>query len=383
MADFKAQRGVASMAGTVTSVTITAGVDYDAPSSITKALCYIVASNHAGDGSTYTFGQADDHTAHVSNQGNLLTSITFTRTTGTAPINIQWEILEYTGSAGGVNEFKVLGSDVVNFTTESSLNTSAWTPTDDNDVVGFITGAEVADTGASRAGMSSAMCTTDWDNANNYITVTRDETQYDSDISVTAIEFTGSNWTIQRIAHSFTAADTDETESMTAIGALTEAFMHVQHRMSDRSPADIGFKAWFTSTSEITFRTDEVAGTQDAVAWVIENPDLVVQHVSGSWASSVTDPDTDDVTVTTVDSMAETTIQGVGCTTGGNSSDDHQYVMGARLTSTSNVQLSRGISDQPRDYKFSVVQLPTAAGGATPYDPIYNYYYRALMSGGM
>jgi len=63
--------------------------------------------------------------------------------------------------------------------------------------------------------------------------------------------------------------------------------------------------------------------------------------------------------------MAETTIQGEGSTITGTTSDSHQTRLGRKLTSTTNVNLTRGVSDEDRIYRFSVVQLPTAAGGAS------------------
>ena len=178
--------------------------------------------------------------------------------------------------------------------------------------------------------------------------------------------------TIQRIAHSISTSDTDETESMTAVSALTEAFLHVQHRCGANNANNGGFKAWLSTTSQITYNVSNLSTSHDVVAWVIENPDLVVEHFNGTWAVSATDPDTTGITVSTVSATAETTVQGIGSTFTGSTSYQHQSLMGAKLTSTSNVDLSRGVSDIDRIYRFSVVQLPTAAGGgaANPY-----YYY--------
>jgi hypothetical protein len=372
LADFKVQRGEVSFGVTDTSVTISSGgTDYDTPAAITKAFIFITACNHTGDGDSVAFGgTASRQAVYMSNPENLLTSVTFNKTDANGASKVQYEIWEYTGSAGGVNEFKVLGQETLSLaSTVGTANSSAWTPADNNDVVGWITSQGTDDTSTSRGDAGITAHTSEWNGTSNYITVTRSNTGDSSKVSVAAIEFTGSNWTIQREPHSFVAADTDETEAITAVSALTEAFLHVQHRNSSTSAPDYGFKAWLSTTSEITYRVDEITGTHDAVAWVIENPDLVVQHLSGTWSSSATDPDTNDVSVTTVSALAETTVQGISATTGGSRGDLHDYLMGARLTSTSNVRLFRGISDGGRDYRFSVVQLPTAAGGAATATP--------------
>jgi len=379
MADFKVQRGQASLADTVTSVTITAGTDYTAPSAITKAFIRITSVAQFTDGKSVAFGgQADHQTVTIDNPGNLVTSITFTRSDGSDSINFQWEIIEYVGSAGGVNEFKVLGQEVLSLTgTATTADSSAWTPADDNDVVAFVTAQRNDDTSSGRGDGSPANFTSEWVAASNLIRITRSNTDRTGQASICAVEFTGTNWKVQRVTHSFSAQATDETETITTVSAITEVFTHIQHRSSEINTASqLGFRAWVNSTTQATFHTDNVGTSHDAVMWIMENSGLSVEQKSGTWSSSATDPDTLDVSVTTVSALSETALAGVGATIGNSSEGDlHQLMMGARMTSTSNVRLSRGISDRQRVYRFEVVQFPSAAVVAAVDSPRRRHMY--------
>lgn len=366
MADFKIQRGQSNIGASTATVTITAGTDYDAPASITKAFIKIVAHNHNGNGTSTAFGgHPHRNQVCIDNPGNLLTSITFSREDSSTSqvLNIEWEIIEYTGSAGGANEFKVLGQEVLTIaSTNTTADSSAWTPADDNDVVAFITGQRQDDTSGIRGDCGENKHTSEWVAASNLIRITRGSSANSSRASVAAVEFTGSNWKIQRVSHSFSAADTDETESITTISAVTEAFLHVQSRDGSNNSAEyMWFRAWITSTTQVTFRASEIGNSHTVVAWVIENADLTVQHLSGTWSASASDPDTNDVSITAVSSLAETSVEGL-CAghTGASVADTHQAMVGAALTSTSNLRLYRGISDEEREYKVSVVEWPAA-----------------------
>ena len=367
MADISVQRGQATIASGGTSVTITAGTDYTAPSSITKSFIRIVSALHVTDGSSTEFGgQVDENTAVISNPGNLLTSITFTRPASPSKaLNIEWEIWEYTGSAGGENEFKVLGQEVLTLSGVTTADSTSWTATNGADVVPFITSQSCSDISSARGEVAVFMHTADWISASNLIRVTRGSSAREAKISVAAVEFIGSSWTIQKVNHTFTSQATDETATITAIAGTDKAFTHLQYRSADLAFAsEMGIRAWLSSTTQATFYADYVNTGQNATLWIAENSGLSVEQKSGTWASSATDPDTLDVSVTAVSATADTAITGVCATIGAsNENDSHQLMMGARLTSTNNVRLFRGISDRQRVYRFEVAQFPTAGGG--------------------
>jgi len=206
MADTRVQHGSLSLADTVASVTLTGVVsspganEYIIPSDITKAWIIIKSVGGWTDGGQGEFGGGmDRNTVNITNPENLLTSITFTRSASINALNFTWEIIEYTGSAGGVNEFKVLGVEsLATAAATATVNSSAWTPAVDADVVCFST-SQSSDT-AIRTKIAEAAYTLEWNSTKNYVTATRDVSVRAATVSVAAVEFTGSNWTIQRSA---------------------------------------------------------------------------------------------------------------------------------------------------------------------------------------
>ena len=367
MADIKVQRGEATIASSGTSVTISAGgTHYDTPASATSAFIRIVGVAHTADGIPTNFaGGLDVQGVWIDNPGNLLTSITFKRQDShSSAVTIQWEIWEYTGSAGGANEFKVHLHEKISpaGTTTTSVNSSTATVTNDADVVPWLTSSGLEDSFTGRTRGHNIMWTGDWDGVNNYMTFTRGLANDMGTFTAAVVEFTGSNWTVTKVTHSFSSADTDENETI-SITDINETMLHIQARAGSDNAENFGYQAWLASTTQLRFRTN-VSTTLDSTVYMIENPDLVVENVSEqSWASSGTDPDTDTTTVTSV-TMADAAITGL-CSLNPDSApgDSHELMMGLRLTSSTVATAKRGISNKGRNYRFQVVTFPTAGGG--------------------
>lgn len=371
MADFAIQRDIATIALSGASVTITAGVDYVAPASVSAAFVRIVGVAFCGGGIENTDFNGTPNRNAIKVTGTITTSLTFSRNGAQdGPIQISWEIIEYTGSIGGANEFIVRSTqDIALASTELSGDTTSISGVvTDADVVVFQTGVEQAG-GAGRRATEEFLFTTDWIGGSTVARVTRGASAFGCDVTVAVVEFTGSNWNIQRVEHTYVASSTNETESIgVTLGSISKAFLHHSLRFSgtDVGADGMGQKCNISSTSQLTFFDQDIGTGAVGVAWVIENTQssgtvMNVNQYSGTRASNVGgDPDTFTEAVTAVPSLATSSIMGEGSVTTTTSADVHRGMLTFGLTGLSVTTLIRGRDVADRDYVFEVVEWPDA-----------------------
>lgn len=381
MADFKIQRGTAQIASSVSSITLTAGSDYDAPGSASSAFIRLTGHRILGSGmqADDTSGLLHRNSAVFTNPGNIVTSVTLANGSGTAnyTVEYEWEIIEYIGAASGPNEFIVREVGVIQTSASSDLTeTSAGgaSATDDNDVVVFITAQCQVGAGA-RGDYAPALFTASWDGGTGVVTITRGSaggTARLAAASYAVVEFTGSNWTVQRITHDQTAVGT-ESETITDVGALTRAFIHIQQRANYATdPRHSGAEVWLSDTDELSFSLDYCSSTRDFVVWVVSNSEtgtgaMNVLRYSGSRASNTgANPDRWDETVTAVADLTATSIMGECCNVGSAAnSDSHIAMLAFKLTADDTLRLNRGRDLAERDWRVEIVEWPAASSGYT------------------
>lgn len=278
--DVAVTRGVSTLTGA--TLTLTEGVDYDLQlNDASRAFIRITNSHMTGGGpaagSTGNHN-ADDVTAYIANPGNLATSIDIARAAfPSSDTQVAWEVVEYVGNPGGENEFIVRDAAAATYGSANTSLTGAVTaaPTDDNDVVVFITGQYNPDTG--RQDYNTGLSTAAWDAVNDQPVFTRGEAGADAAaVSYAVVEFTGANWKVQRAEHTYAGGGTTETESITAVNSLSRAFVHAQHRTAAGADlhADYGHEVWLSSIGAVSFRLNGNAQTPTghvSVAWVVEN----------------------------------------------------------------------------------------------------------------
>lgn len=370
MADFSVQRGVSTIASGQTTVTITAGTEYTAPSAITKAFIRICGTRLSGLGNAGTTGVGPDEFAvSINNPGNLLINSTFERVDTTNTSRIDWEIWEYIGPAGAANEFKVLDqAEIGDSVSSATIDGAAATPADDDDVVVWITGTRHGD--GATGGALKILYTSEWVAASNIPRFTNQVTNAGArDLSYAVVEFTGSNWKIQRAEHSYSAAGSTETETITAVNGLTRAFIHGQFRSANAGLDELGQEIWLSATDTVSFFIVSGASVDmTGVAWIIENTQtdgtpMDVQHISGSQGSGGGEPEEWTETITAISATDETSVVGGGSTSTGTGNSVPRGWAGLRLTNTTTVTLWRGDTGQTTAYSFDVVELPTVAAG--------------------
>lgn len=288
--DFKVQRGSGVVSGT--EQTFTAGVDYDAPSATSSAFVRISNFYQTGAGNDGGGGNQnpDDVTAYITTS-DLTSSFTIERDTDSLNNTfVAWEIIEYVGDPGADNEMQVHAADTLSLAVGQTQATSSAVPavSQDENVVVFITGSRL--TSNSRINNSNGRATAAWASSTNQAILTRVASNTTADFSYAVVEFSGANWDIQRVEHTFSAAGVTETESIAPVGALTKAFVEVQKRYGYSTlQASHGVQSWLSSMGVVSFLLDsnaEMGIPHVAVAWVIENTqngagEMVVFPASG------------------------------------------------------------------------------------------------------
>jgi hypothetical protein len=367
--DFRVQRGVSTISGD--TLTITAGVDYEAPSSASSAFIRITNSGDTGAGRDNGGGTsiADDTMVRIINPENITTSITFQR--GAASLNntrVSWEIIEYKGVPGGENEIIVRRQEDLSYVSGSAtLNTSAVSGiTDDTDVAVFITSQYLESTAATvyNRGFSTAA----WNAGSDTATFTRGATGNVAILSYAVVEFTGSNWKVQRAQHTYSAVGTTQTQAITAVNSLNRTFLHVQKRFSVSTHANFGQEVWLSGIGQVSFLLSAAATTpagQTAVAWVIENTQtggspMDVTRSSGSFNTTGSAPQTNNVSIgATLEDLSVASIFF------NNRSDTAlntwpEPILGVRLISTTQYEVWRSDIAANINYRTEVVEWPTA-----------------------
>jgi hypothetical protein len=368
--DFKVQRGVSTIIAGQTTITITAGTDYEAPSSTSTAFIRITNTGLTGAGRSTGAGNSNaaDVAAYISNPDNLKTSITFTRAGTLTDTRIGWEIVEYKGVAGGENEIKVRKSEVLTYVSgNTTLNGSTLSNVAvDADVVPFITGQ--GNPSAARTLYVTALSTAAWDSVNHRVNLTRGLSGTAAPISMAYVEFTGSNWKIQSSSHTYTAAGATETNSITAVNSLARTFIHVQKRASVNTHANFGAEVWLSGIGQVSFLLDAAATTpagQTSVAWVIENTQttgtpLVVTRSNGSFNTTGVSPQANAVSIgKTLSDLSNASIFA------NNRSDTAlatwpEPILGVRILNTTQYELWRSDISANINYRTEVVEWPTA-----------------------
>lgn len=369
--DFEIQRGTVTIAGT--SATITAGVDYTAPSASTSAFIRITNSHHTGAGDNSLGGtqNADDVTAYILNPSDIMTSVTFQRpSTAISNTRVSWEIVEFIGAPGSDNEMIVRGQGTVDYTTTSLTATTSVVSNiiDDADVVAFITGVGSPDTGT--ADYNTMQSTSAWLSSTDQATFTRGEASGDATVvSYAIVEFTGPNWIVQRSEHTYANAGTTETEAITAVNSLSRTMLHVQKRVGTALPGmdEFGHEVWLSSIGYVSYILESGATTpteQTSVAWIIENTQITSGAMDVVYSNGNTTGGAEPLTLsveigkilvdlTNASIFVNTRSAGTGTTY-------PRPIAGATIASSTHYELWRSDTGTNLSYRTIIVEWPTA-----------------------
>ncbi len=373
--DFEIQRNTATIPAGATTTTIVAGVNYTAPTASTSAFIRItnIGMTGAGHASSSAVAQnATNTTVYILNPSNIMSSVTFARTGVSSSTRVDWEIIEFIGTPGSDNEMIVRSQTFLAYgtTATSATGTTLSGVANDSDVVVFITGQQSPDTGSTN--YEPVLNTSAWDASTDRAVLRRNATGTDAvRVSYAVVEFTGSNWQVQRVEHTFTNAGTTETEPITAVNSLTRTFLHTQKRniAGLNGTDEFGHEVWLSSIGFVSFFLESGATTpsgQTSVVWVIENIQttsgaMEVTRYSGT-SNGGTAPLTvsvpfgggftlDDITNSSIFANARSSVAGT---------THPRAIAGAKIASTTAFELWRSNTGSVLTYRTEIVEWPTA-----------------------
>lgn len=368
--DFYIQRGDETVSGT--SLTLTAGVDYIAPASATGAFVRITNSQLTGAGNAVgtTNQNADDVTAYISDQSDITSSFTISRpATASNDTRVSWEIIEFVGLPGSDNEMIVRDVGQVSFTaaTFTGLGGTVAGVTNDSAVVVFITGQMNND--ASRNNYNDGLFTAAWNSGTQQPTFERADANVSATLGYAVVEFTGQNWSVQRVEHTYTAAGTTETENMSVIPSVGKAFIHAQKRVGTGLSGldENGHQVWISSLGAISYQLRSGANTPSShvsVAWVIANTQsgtgaMAVYHSNGTIPSGGTAGAADSLGIGETVNQENTSIFATNDSNGTGTAYP-RVIAAYSIASSTNYEIWRSNTGQPIDFRVSVVSWPVA-----------------------
>lgn len=379
-ADFKVQRRCETPAGGVGTFILTAASGaYITPNSTSSAFIRLVSTRGSGMGSTGGGSpqEADDWTWYISDPDFTDGSIAFTRAGTTNPQRFCWEIIEYIGAAGDQNEIKVRGAGKVTYSASGlTVDGSSVVVTNDNDVLVFITGQDSVETVVQQE-VAAGQSTSEWIAASNIPRFTRGTAGGGggdaNHLSYAVVEFTGSNWAVERIQHQFAAAGAIENQTITNVSSLSRAFFHAQFRRGDTGGTDDGgAEMWLSATNKASFLLEGTAESPTGkygVIWIVQNIDtknssaMKVWHMSGtrntaSSSEGVSGEDEWTNAITTVGDITQTSIMGEsGRDAGGTNAYPHGWIS-LKLYTVTSVKLYHSDDATQQNYRFQVVEWP-------------------------
>jgi len=368
--DFFIQRGSETITGT--GITLTAGVDYTAPSATTSAFVRITSSHMTGAGNNLgTNGQpADDVTAYISNQSDITTSFTISRpSSATSNTRVDWEIIEFIGLPGTDNEIKVRGVGEVAFTATEFIDSGAIVSdvTNASDVAVFITGQQNQDTGTGN--YNDGLFTARWNNITTRPEFQRGDADSSADLGYAVVEFTGANWKVQRIEHTYTTSGIVETEPMNAVGSIFRSFVHAQKRVGEglNGIDEGGHLVFISSIGAVSFQLRGSANTPSdhvSIAWVIENTQtgtgaMTTYQSSGAFNNADPEPASYSVPIGGTVNLSNASIFGNN-TTDGTGTTYPRLHTGFTILSTTTYQVFRSDTNNDMDFRVEVIVWPVA-----------------------
>ncbi len=380
--DFKIQRGELIMLNTELTSTITEAVEFEE----CVGDCFIKLVNSRLTGNGQTSGgesvEADDLTTYISNDEGLrsggLSTVTFERhgTEGDIRDNrLQWEIWEYIGKNETGNQIIVWDTGTCTYTGSSAICDGAsipeFTGTDDRVVV-FITGQ--ANPQDNLGNFPDCMNTSEWLGGSNIPRLSRiGAGSTVCDVSYAVVEFSGSNWSVQRIEHIFTNAIL-QIEPISDVGDINKAFFHYQQRTEDSSSSDdtsdLGPEVQLLNSSSITYGLPQTQGgwdsSMESVTWIISNSNtyssekIIVDHLNPvERPSGGAEEENWQVAITSLTrDTSETVIAGLTAQTSSTGASYPRGFISAILTDSTTATFYQADTGHTLEYTFQIVQLP-------------------------
>ncbi len=372
--EFKVQRNVSTIAAGSTTLTLNAPADFIAPASLNNAFVRITNSHNTGAGSANN-QVARQVCANIRFNGTA--QIIIQRANNTNATRVCWEIVEYIGAPGGPNEFIARNQGLSTFAAAGLNKTEPVTGAGSlPKLAAFVTG--VNDNRNSRANYASNLVTASFPDIS---TVRFDRGVQNNNaivVSYAVVEFTGANWTVQRIQHQYTAAGAVEIEPLASNVGPLNAFVHVQKRNGGAIHGldEYGHQVWVSAANQLSFQLQTGATSpnlQYSVAWVIYNPYMKVLRGSGTLTSTGTSPFTGTLNFSPAVSDISNSSLFWNNDCNGTGTQFVRPMVAVRLTGTNSIEYWRydGTNAVGNAYRYEVVQWPQTAEPFTVSGTVY------------
>ncbi len=370
--DFEIQRNTTTILASSTTATIVAGIDYITPVASTSAFIRItnIGITGAGHNTGATAAQnATNTTVYILDPSNIMSSITFVRSGISSTTRVSWEIIEFIGEAGSDNEMIVRSQTSISYGATSLFATGTTaTVSDDTDVVVFITGQQNRDTASTN--FNSGLSTSDWHYAGDVPVLRREAHGNDANaISYAVVEFTGQNWAVQRVEHTYSAAGTTQTEDITPVNDRGRTFLHTQKRSTTTLTGtdEFGAEVWLSGIGVVSFFLESGSTNpagQTSVAWVIENTQTTSGAMEVTRSNNSTSGGTAPHTVSVPINKTLTDLTNSSIFTNARSSGTGtvypQPIGAVTIASTTHYTIWRSNTGSTLTFRTEVVEWPTA-----------------------
>lgn len=284
-------------------------------------------------------------------------------------------VIEYIGPANGPNEVKVRAVKVFSGSAGSFDSTAISGITSLSKCVPFSFMVGNLNSGAWSA--HSAQVEVVNDGTNNVVRVTKSNTTDTLNLVVYVVEFTGSNWTVQKVAHTFSAAATNEDDTISSVTNVNQAFVYSTPFFTGAQPKHNLYYAWLSSTTNLRQWIAALSGATKTVSYVIRNPQQVVT-VIGADPDGTADlnatgsaPETRNLTISSQPNWQSMLVLGFAGSDYTTVGDRPGVCTLFNLTSSTNLQLRRTVTTGNTEYKIQLIDWTGLAGSEiTSVDPI-------------
>ena len=290
---------------------------------------------------------------------------------------VYFEVWEFVGTGGlsNPNAFQVILQEdiaVASGSTSATGNEVSISPENPDNVVPIVTGQRCAATSQQN---SQLLHTVEFDVDLETMTVRRGDSGSGSTVSVVAVEFVGSNWTVSNISYAFTNAGTNNAVNhnnaeVTSTGDWANAFIFSSFRTNgaDVGLDDCGYNIWPHNSvgTQVYLRKRSGSATDGNVeAWVLHNPNVSVDHLdsitgtgtdhaSGNWTTNAGY----GLTPTGVDTSRWAAIATSDSAGSGTAYPRQHWGYYIDLTSGVDITFQRSYNGQPGDWATQRILFP-------------------------
>lgn len=277
--------------------------------------------------------------------------------------DVNWECWFYNGAEGGDNSFVVHevdttipGGSVSSTTTVTSIgDISKCVPyiiaQDTNSTIQYTQMYRVQ-ARVELSGTNTLVC----DRANTFNTAS---------LKVGIIEFSGANWTVQKLSHTMSGAGTVEFPNLTTpVASWDNAFILYSFHPPDgqiglSETSILAHPTVVTSAMGFYLYTgaDSPATGYVVTAYIVENPDITVHHSYSTSGSTISlSLNTVDVTIPTVDPTRTGTFGSVVCN--GTGAAYARQVGHTKLVDSTTLRVERRRDGQAWHYAMQAIEFP-------------------------